>query len=295
MKTKDKHHHAASEAAELARDTAVVEQYWIVGNRSEPRKPPKNYNYIEELVTLQIELIKLQEYVRQNRRKMCVIFEGRDAAGKGGVIKRITDPLNPRVCRVVALTTPTERERGQWYFQRYVAELPSAGEIVLFDRSWYNRAGVERVMGFCTEDEYQEFLRSCPLFEEMLVRSGIILVKYWFSVNDEEQEQRFQERMRNPIKRWKLSAIDIESRRHWVDYSQAKDLMFARTDTKVSPWYVVNSDNKKKARLNCIAHLLSRVPYKDLTPVEIALPSRQSDSDYKRPKLTSQRFVPDIY
>jgi polyphosphate kinase len=295
MKTKDKHHHAAGEAAELARDTAVVEQYWIVGNRSEPRKPPKNYNYIEELVTLQIELIKLQEYVRQNRRKMCVIFEGRDAAGKGGVIKRITDPLNPRVCRVVALTTPTERERGQWYFQRYVAELPSAGEIVLFDRSWYNRAGVERVMGFCTEDEYQEFLRSCPLFEEMLVRSGIILVKYWFSVNDEEQEQRFQERMRNPIKRWKLSAIDIESRRHWVDYSQAKDLMFARTDTKVSPWYVVNSDNKKKARLNCIAHLLSRVPYKDLTPVEIALPSRQSDSDYKRPKLTSQRFVPDIY
>ena len=180
-------------------------------------------------------------------------------------------------------------------FQRYVAELPSAGEIVLFDRSWYNRAGVERVMGFCTEEEYQEFLRSCPLFEEMLVRSGIILVKYWFSVNDEEQEKRFQDRMRNPIKRWKLSAIDIESRLHWVDYSQAKDLMFAQTDTKVSPWHVVNADNKKQARLNCIAHLLSRVPYNDLNPVEIPLPPRQSDSDYKRPKITSQRFVPDIY
>ena len=191
---------------ELARETAQVEQYWIVGDRPEPRKPSKNYNYVEELINLQIELIKLQEYVRHNRLKMCVIFEGRDAAGKGGVIKRITDPLNPRVCRVVALATPTEREHGQWYFQRYVAELPSAGEIVLFDRSWYNRAGVERVMGFCTEEEYQEFLRSCPLFEEMLGRSGIILVKYWFSVNDEEQEKRFQDRMRNPIKRWKLRA-----------------------------------------------------------------------------------------
>jgi polyphosphate kinase len=294
MKTKSKHH-ARGEVTESARETAEVEQYWIVGDQSKLRKPPKNYNYIQELISLQVELIKLQEYVRHNRIKMCVIFEGRDAAGKGGVIKRITDPLNPRVCRVVALPTPTERERGQWYFQRYVVELPSAGEIVLFDRSWYNRAGVERVMGFCTEDEYQEFLRSCPLFEEMLVRSGIILVKYWFSVNDEEQEKRFQDRMLNPIKRWKLSAMDIESRRHWVDYSQAKDLMFAGTDTKVSPWYVVNSDNKKQARLNCIAHLLSRVPYKDLTPVEIALPPRQSDSDYKRPKLKSQRFVPDIY
>jgi len=184
VKKKDKHQHTGGEVTELARETAKVEQYWIVGDRSEPRKPPKNYNYVEEVVDLQIELIKLQEYVRHNRLKMCVIFEGRDAAGKGGVIKRITDPLNPRVCRVVALATPTERERGQWYFQRYVAELPSAGEIVLFDRSWYNRAGVERVMGFCTEEEYQEFLRSCPLFEEMLVRSGIILVKYWFSVNE---------------------------------------------------------------------------------------------------------------
>jgi len=295
MKRKHKHQHVGGEVTELARETAEVEQYWIVGDRPEPRKPPKNYNYVEELIKLQIELIKLQEYVRHNRLKICVIFEGRDAAGQGGVIKRITDPLNPRVCRVVALATPTEREHGQWYFQRYVAELPSAGEIVLFDRSWYNRAGVERVMGFCTEEEYQEFLRSCPLFEEMLLRAGIILVKYWFSVNDEEQEKRFQDRMRNPIKRWKLSAMDVESRRHWVDYSQAKDLMFAQTDTKVSPWHVVNADNKKQARLNCIAHLLSRVPYNDLNPVEIPLPPRQSDSDYKRPKITSQRFVPDIY
>ena len=295
MTTKKKSQMSGGEVSEAARETAQVEQYWILADRSKPHEPPKNYNYVEELTHLQIELIKMQEYVKRNRLKMCVLFEGRDAAGKGGVIKRITDPLNPRVCRVVALATPTERERDQWYFQRYVAELPSVGEIVLFDRSWYNRAGVEHVMGFCTEDEYREFLRSCPLFEEMLIRSGIILVKYWFSVNDEEQEVRFQDRMRNPIKRWKLSAMDIESRRHWVDYSRAKDVMFAHTDTKVSQWYVVNSDNKKRARLNCIAHLLSRVPYNDLNPVEIELPPRQSDTGYKRPKLTSQCFIPDRY
>lgn len=295
MTTKKKSQMSGGEVSEAARETAQVEQYWILADRSKPHEPPKNYNYVEELTHLQIELIKMQEYVKRNRLKMCVLFEGRDAAGKGGVIKRITDPLNPRVCRVVALATPTERECGQWYFQRYVAELPSAGEIVLFDRSWYNRAGIEHVMGFCTEDEYREFLRSCPLFEEMLIRSGIILVKYWFSVNDEEQEVRFQDRMRNPIKRWKLSAMDIESRRHWVDYSRAKDVMFAHTDTKVSQWYVVNSDNKKRARLNCIAHLLSRVPYNDLNPVEIELPPRQSDTGYKRPKLTSQCFIPDRY
>ena len=237
----------------------------------------------------------MQEWVKSHRRKMCVVFEGRDTAGEGGLIRRITDPLNPRVCRVVALASPTERERGQWYFQRYVAELPSAGEIALFDRSWHNRAGVEHVMGFCTEEEYQEFLRSCPLFEEMLIRSGIILVKYWFSVNDEEQEARFQDRMHNPIKRWKLSTMDITSRQHWVDYSRAKDLMFAQTDTKISPWYVVNSDDKKRARLNCIAHLLSQVPYNELNPVEIELPPRQPDTGYKRPKLSSQRFVPETY
>src|SRR4029077_5051192 len=295
MKTKNKHQHAGGEVTELARETAKVEQYWIVGDRSEPRKPPKNYNYVEELIHLQIELIKLQEYVRHNRLKICVIFEGRDAAGKGGVIKRITDPLNPRVCRVVALATPTERERGQWYFQRYVAQLPTKGEIVLFDRSWYNRAGVERVMGFCTEDEYQEFLRACPLFEEMLVRSGIYLIKYWFSVNDEEQERRFQERISNPIKRWKLSPMDLESRKRWVDYSRAKDVMFEHTDLKKTPWFVVNADTKKRARLNCIRHLLDQIPYRDMKPVEIEVPPRQSDTDYKRPKMSSQRFVPDIY
>jgi polyphosphate kinase 2 len=244
-----------------------------------------------------LELIKMQEWIKHHRLKMCVIFEGRDAAGKGGVIKRITDPLNPRVCRVVALATPTptEKERGQSYFQCYVAELPAAGEIVLFDRSWYNRAGIENVMGFCTGDEYREFLRSCPLFEEMLIRSGIILIKYWFSVNDEEQEAGFQDPMHNPIKRWKLNSMDVASREHWVDYSRAKDKMFAETDTKLSPWYVVNADDKRRARLNCIAHLLSRVPYNDLKPVEIPLPAHQLDGGYKRPSLAEQRFVPDLY
>jgi polyphosphate kinase len=286
---------SGGEVLESVKEAAQVEQYWVLANPSKPHKPPEDYNYIEELTHLQIELIKMQEWVKLKRLKLCVLFEGRDAAGKGGVIKRIVDPLNPRVCRLVALSTPTEKERGQWYFQRYVAQLPSAGEIVLFDRSWYNRVGVEHVMGFCTDDEYREFLRACPLFEEMLIRSGIILVKYWFSVNDEVQEVRFQDRMRNPIKRWKLSAMDIESRRHWVDYSRAKDRMLAATDTTISPWYVVNSDNKKKARLNCIAHLLSQIPYRDMTPVEIELPPRQSESGYKRPKFTNQHFVPELY
>jgi len=292
---KTKRRDQGGEVLETAKESIGVEQYWITSGRSKPHKPPKNYKYVEELTYLQVELIKMQEWIKHHRLKMCVIFEGRDAAGKGGVIKRITDPLNPRICRVVALATPTEKERGQWYFQRYVAELPSAGEIVLFDRSWYNRAGVENVMGFCTGDEYREFLRSCPLFEEMLIRSGIILVKYWFSVNDEEQEARFQDRMHNPIKRWKLSSMDVASREHWVDYSRAKDKMFAETDTKLSPWYVVNADDKRRARLNCIAHLLSRVPYNDLKPVEIPLPARQPDGGYKRPNLAEQRFVPDRY
>jgi polyphosphate kinase 2 len=211
------------------------------------------------------------------------------------VIKRITESLNPRVCRVVALGTPTERERGQWYFQRYVAQLPAKGEIVLFDRSWYNRAGVEHVMGFCTEEEYHEFLRSCPLFEEMLVRSGVILLKYWFSVSDEVQEQRFEERMRNPIKRWKLSPMDLESRKHWVEYSMAKDVMLKHTDTKTTPWFIVDADDKKKARLNCIHHLLQQIPYKDLVPVEMDLPPRQPDPGYRRPKKSSQNWVPEVY
>jgi polyphosphate kinase 2 len=277
------------------REVAAVEQYWHLAERPKPRKPPKDYKYVEELAHLQFELIKLEEWVRLHGLKVVVIFEGRDAAGKGGVIKRITQSLNPRICRVVALGTPTERERGQWYFQRYVAELPARGEIVLFDRSWYNRAGVERVMGFCSEEEYREFLRACPLFEDMLIRSGIHLVKYWFSVDDDEQERRFQDRIRNPIKRWKLSPMDIESRKHWVEYSKAKDEMFAHTDRKRTPWYVVNADDKKRARLNCIAHLLKQIPYHDMRPVEIEVPPRQEDTGYKRPKKSSQRFVQEVY
>jgi polyphosphate kinase len=278
-----------------AKETTALEQYWHLAERPKLRKPPKNYKYVEELAHLQFELIKLQEWVRLHSLKLVVLFEGRDAAGKGGVIKRITQSLNPRICRVVALGTPTERQRGQWYFQRYVAELPAPGEIVLFDRSWYNRAGVERVMGFCTDDEYKEFLRACPLFEEMLVRSGIYLIKYWFSVNDEEQERRFQDRIHNPTKRWKLSPMDIESRKHWVEYSRAKDEMFAHTDRKRTPWYVVDADNKKLARLNCISHLLRKIPYDDMRPVEIEVPPRQEDTGYKRPKKSTQRFVPKVY
>jgi polyphosphate kinase len=277
------------------REVTALEQYWHLADRPKRRKPPKNYKYVEELAHLQFELIKLQEWVRLHGLRVVVIFEGRDAAGKGGAIKRITESLNPRVCRVVALGTPTERERGQWYFQRYVAQLPARGEIVLFDRSWYNRAGIERVMGFCTQEEYREFLRSCPLFEEMLIRSGIYLIKYWFSVNDEEQERRFQERIRNPIKRWKLSPMDIESRKRWVEYSKAKDETFSHTDRKKAPWFVVNADNKKQARLNCIAHLLQQIPYHDMRPVEIEIPPRQQDTGYKRPKKSKQHFVPNVY
>jgi polyphosphate kinase 2 len=251
--------------------------------------------YEEELAKLQIELVKLQEWVKFKGLKVVVIFEGRDAAGKGGAIKTITQCLNPRVCRVVALGTPTEREKTQWYFQRYVPHLPAAGEIVLFDRSWYNRAGVERVMGFCSEAEYQEFLRSCPEFERMLVRSGIILIKYWFSVSDEEQERRFQARINDPTKRWKLSPMDLQSRSRWVEYSKAKDAMFAYTDIKQAPWYVVDADNKKRARLNFIRHLLSLIPYEDLTPEPLKLPPRQEELGYVRPPITDQTFVPEVY
>ncbi len=252
-------------------------------------------SYEKELARLQLELVKLQEWIRFKNLKVVVIFEGRDAAGKGGVIKRITESLNPRVCRVVALPTYTERERSQWYFQRYVAHLPAGGEMVLFDRSWYNRAGVERVMGFCTDDEYAEFLRSVPEFERMLVRSGIILIKYWFSVSDKEQERRFQARLDDPTKRWKLSPMDLQSRSRWVEYSRAKDEMFAHTDIKQAPWYVVNADQKMCARLNCIRHLLSLIPYEDLTPEPINLPPRQADEGYVRPPMTDQTFVPDVY
>jgi polyphosphate kinase 2 len=251
--------------------------------------------YARELAGLQVELVKLQEWTKHAGLRVVVLFEGRDAAGKGGTIKRITESLNPRICRVVALGTPTERERSQWYFQRYAAQLPAAGEMVLFDRSWYNRAGVERVMGFCTEEEVEEFFRSCPQFENMLIRSGIILIKYWFSVSDEEQERRFQRRLDDPTRRWKLSPMDLQSRERWLDYSKAKDDMFAHTDTKESPWWVVNADVKRHARLNCISHLLSMIPYEDLTPEPIELPPRRDHGKYVRPPITDQTFVPARY
>jgi len=251
--------------------------------------------YAKELKKLQSELLKLQEYVRVKGLKVAILFEGRDAAGKGGAIKRIIQGMKPRMCRIVALGTPTEREKTQWYFQRYVAQLPAAGEIVLFDRSWYNRAGVERVMGFCTEKEYLEFLKSCPEFEAMLIRSEIVLIKYWFSVGEEEQEIRFQARIKDPDKRWKLSPMDLESRARWVDYSRAKDAMMAACDTEVSPWWVVPADSKRHARLNCIAHLLSVFPYKDYSPKKLKLPPRQVDPTYVRSSISRQKFVPEVY
>ncbi|MFC2098183.1 polyphosphate kinase 2 [Bacteroidota bacterium] len=257
-------------------------------------KKLKKAFFFEELERLQAELVKLHEWVREDGLRIVVVFEGRDAAGKGGVIKRITQRLNPRVCRVVALGVPTEREKSQWYFQRYVPHLPAAGEIVLFDRSWYNRAGVERVMGFCTEDEYWDFLRSCPRFEEMLIHSGIILIKYWFSVSDEEQEKRFQERIEDPTKNWKFSEMDLTARTRWVEYSKAKDEMFAYTDTKVSPWWVVEADDKRRARLNCMHHLLSMIPYKEIKHKKIKLPPTNMEG-YVRPPITEQTFVPEKY
>lgn len=263
--------------------------------KKEKSKKIKNKDYEKELAKLQIELVKLQEWIKHEGLRVVVIFEGRDAAGKGGVIKRISQSLSPRICRVVALPAPTEREKTQWYFQRYVAHLPAAGEMVLLDRSWYNRANVERVMGFCTDDEYQEFMRSCPEFERMLVRSGIQLIKYWFSVSDEEQERRFQNRIKDPTRRWKLSPMDLQSRKRWVEYSKAKDTMFAHTDIKQAPWSVVNADVKKHARLNCIKHLLSLIPYQDLTPPAIKLPPRQEAQGYVRPPLTDQNFVPEVH
>lgn len=249
--------------------------------------------YEKELARLQLELVKLQEWVREKGLKVVVIFEGRDAAGKGGTIKRITENLNPRFCRVVALGAPTERERTQWYFQRYVQQLPAAGEMALFDRSWYNRAGVERVMGFCDDEEYREFLHACPILEHLLIRSGIILVKYWFSVSDEEQERRFLSRIDDPTKRWKLSPMDLEARARWVDYSKAKDEMFRYTDTEEAPWYVVEADDKRRARLNCIGHLLSLTPYEDLILPPLELPPRQDKEGYVRPPKQLQRLVPE--
>jgi polyphosphate kinase 2 len=266
----------------------------------EAEKKDKNHKlskkfYEKELSRLSIELVKLQGWIKTKGLKIVIIFEGRDAAGKGGVIKCITQSLNPRICRVVALGTPTDKEKTQWYFQRYVPHLPAAGEMVLFDRSWYNRAGVEHVMGFCTDAEYQEFLRSCPEYERMLIRSGIILIKYWFSVSDEEQERRFQNRIKNPTKQWKLSPMDLQSRAKWVEYSKAKDEMFSYTDIKQAPWYVVNADDKKRARLNCITHLLSLIPYKEVKHEVIELPPRQKEAGYVRPPLSDQTFIPEKY
>jgi polyphosphate kinase 2 len=249
----------------------------------------------KQLLKLEIELVKLQEWVKSQKLKVVVVFEGRDAAGKGGVIKTIAGCLNPRICRIVALGIPTEKEKTQWYFQRYASQLPAGGEIVLFDRSWYNRAGVEKVMGYCTNDEYEEFLRSCPEFEKMLIRSGTLLIKYWFSVSDHEQEKRFQDRIADPTKRWKISPMDVESRDKWVEYSMAKDKMFSFTDTKQAPWYVVHADDKKRARLNCISHLLSIIPYEDLTSKPFKLPPLKHDVAYVRPPVTDQTFVPEKY
>ncbi len=274
----------------LAQNSILAVDKEIMGKN---HKLEKDY-YFSELEKLQLELVKMHEWVRAKNLRVVVLFEGRDAAGKGGVIKRITQRLNPRIARVVALGVPTEKEKSQWYFQRYVAHLPANGEIVLFDRSWYNRAGVERVMDFCNDDEYWEFLRSCPRFEEMLIHSGIILIKYWFSVSDEEQDQRFRERINDPLKRWKFSEMDLVSRNKWIEYSKAKDEMFAYTDTKLSPWFVVNADEKRKARLNCIHHFLSMIPYQEIKHKKIKLPPVNMEG-YVRPPMSEQTFVPAIY
>ena len=267
-----------------------------LGDIEETTKPELDDKfYDKELEKLQIELVKMQYWIKHVGYRLMVVFEGRDAAGKGGTIKRITEPLNPRGCRVVALGTPSDQEKTQWYFQRYVEHFPSAGEIVLFDRSWYNRAGVENVMGFCTEEQYKEFLISCPELERMLVNSGIVLLKYWFSVSDEEQEKRFQDRIKDPAKRWKLSPMDLESRDRWVEFSRAKDAMFAHTNIPEAPWFTVEADDKKRSRLNCIKHLLSKIPYKDMTPEAISLPPRKPSTDYVRPPLNEQFFVPHYY
>ena len=251
--------------------------------------------YESELERLQTDLVKMQYWVKATGFRMIVVFEGRDAAGKGGTIKRLTEPLNPRGCRVVALGTPSDQQKTQWYFQRYVEHFPSAGEIVVFDRSWYNRAGVERVMGFCSQEQVERFLDDCPRFEQMLVNSGILLLKYWFSVSDVEQEARFQSRIDDPTRRWKLSPMDLEARNRWVQFSKAKDAMFARTNIPEAPWFTVEADDKRRARLNCLSHVLSKVPWEDMTPPAIELPARPEQGDYDRPPIQEQFFVPNLY
>jgi polyphosphate kinase 2 len=286
--------HKKKKKSKPADDSARVAPATSGDIRAVPLKVKKSV-YKRELARLQIELIKLQEWIKHEALRVVVVFEGRDAAGKGSAIKRITEHLNPRICRIVALPRPTDREKSCWYFQRYVAHLPAAGELVLFDRSWYNRAGVEHVMGFCSDAEYQDFLQACPEFERMLVRSGIVLIKYWFSISDAEQEARFQERMEDRTRSWKLSPMDVESRSRWVEYSRAKDVMFAHTDIPEARWYVVNADSKKRARLNLIAHLLSVIPYQDLSPVPPKLGPRPEAGVYERPPITHQTFVPEIW
>jgi polyphosphate kinase len=273
----------------------LQQKTYLPASEQESKSKFSGKEYEKELARLQVELVKMQYWAKHTGTRIVILFEGRDAAGKGGTIKRITEPLNPRGCRVVALGTPSDREKTEWYFQRYVPHLPAAGEIVCFDRSWYNRAGVEHVMGFCTDEQYQEFMQTCPEFERMLVRSGIILLKYWFSVSDDEQERRFQSRTTDPARRWKLSPMDLESRDRWVEYSQAKDVMFSHTNIPEAPWFTVEADDKKRARLNCISHFISKVPYVDMTPDPLELPPRKPAHDYVRPPRNEQFFVPQVY
>lgn len=276
-------------------DRNLHERAEVAGLQQEPEEKQRRNTYFRELFRLQAELVKLQDWVAATGHKVVVLFEGRDAAGKGGVIKRITQRLNPRICRVAALPAPNERERTQWYFQRYVSHLPAAGEIVLFDRSWYNRAGVERVMGFCDDAQYEEFFRTVPDFERMLVRSGIQVIKYWFSISDEEQHLRFLVRAHDPLKQWKLSPMDLESRRRWEQYTKAKEVMLERTHIDEAPWHIVEAVDKKKARLNCIQHLLSQVPYEEIKRPLVELPQREHHDDYVRRPVPKDMFVPEIY
>ena len=283
------------EELELEIDESRLEEMLLDMEEHPTREHIERRTYFRELFRLQHELVRLQDWVVHSGLKVVVIFEGRDSAGKGGAIKRITQRLNPRVCRVAALPAPNERERTQWYFQRYVQHLPAAGEIVLFDRSWYNRAGVERVMGFCSEGEVEEFFRSVPEFERMLVRSGIVLIKYWFSITDEEQQFRFNMRIQDPLKQWKLSPMDVESRRRWEDYTQAKEAMLEHTHIPEAPWWVVAADDKKRARLNCIAHLLEQIPYEDVPKEPVMLPARVRNADYIRHPVPGDMYIPNIY
>ncbi|WDI40675.1 polyphosphate kinase 2 [Bremerella sp. P1] len=282
------------EEFEAELEDAMMDRVGERDETSEPGRLPRRV-YFRELLRLQRELIKLQSWVVEHKAKVAVVFEGRDAAGKGGAIKRITQRLNPRVCRVVALSAPSQREQTQWYFQRYVQHLPAGGEIVLFDRSWYNRAGVERVMGFCNEQQLEEFFRTVPEFERMLVQSGMYLIKYWFSISDQEQQFRFQCRIDDPLKQWKLSPMDLESRRRWEQYTVAKEEMFARTNFSEAPWWVVEADDKKRARLNCIHHFLQQLPYTEVPQEPVSLPPREHEEGYKRQPLPEDVIVPSVY